>query len=219
MGPSTAPCGAGFPLGRAMCPVCGCTTTPLLPQTGALTGGCPEASYLPSSPLSCRGHGLSPRHTSLLPRRPGSHPHPLTPRLEHRSWASTHSVSVGTDLLHLEALGTVALGHLPVHLGEEQRPEEFTSQQLPSYSVPVPPSPASQAGCPASLHREASVPARLPLPGEASSQPPSAAHPGLLAALSWLPAAAAHPSVPGPRPRPLCQLIHLHLHPLHTLSG
>lgn len=29
----------------------------------------------------------------------------------------TYPVPVGADLLHLEALGTVALGHLPVHLG------------------------------------------------------------------------------------------------------
>lgn len=31
----------------------------------------------------------------------------------------TYPVPVGADLLHLEALGTVALGHLPVHLEEE----------------------------------------------------------------------------------------------------
>ena len=40
---------------------------------------------------------------------------PPTPQL--RPTAATHAVSVGADLLHLEALGAVALGHLSVHLG------------------------------------------------------------------------------------------------------
>lgn len=67
----------------------------------------------PSLPLQDPGMGQAVhRHQSKPEPRAGDQR--LVPAAVPR--VGTYPVPVGADLLHLEALGTVALGHLPVHL-------------------------------------------------------------------------------------------------------